>query len=206
MHSAMREPSAAYSGSKPLSRAEFALRFAESSRLFWCIAAAILADRHGADDVVQEAAMTALGKLDEFDADTSFKAWMSQIVRFIALNHARLRRRRDAALEGEAPRLATPDRRHASVAGAVDSRGRIHVDQGEFDDDVVRALAALDETARACLLLRVVLELPYREISTALNIPEGSAMSHVHRARRAMRDRLASTAAGSASGRSGNPS
>ena len=53
------------------------------------------------------------------------------------------------------------------------------------------ALGRLEETARACLLLRVVLDLPYQEISRSLGIPQGTAMSHVHRARRAMASLLA---------------
>ena len=45
----------------------------------------------------------------------------------------------------------------------------------------------LEETARTCLLLRTLRDMPYREISLLLDIPEGTAMSHVHRARQAMR-------------------
>jgi len=57
-------------------------------------------------------------------------------------------------------------------------------------DRVLEALVSLEETARACLLLRTVLDKSYREISLALDIPEGTAMSHVHRARKAMRRML----------------
>ncbi len=188
-HSAANDCHVGSTDIRRLSRGEFAVRFDESSRLFWCIAAAILADRSGAEDVVQESAMIALGKLDEFDPSTSFKAWMSQIVRYTALNHARLRRRREAGSLVD-PIIADPVRMGSGASKAVSSRGELHDEQTEFNDDVVSALKTLDETARACLLLRVVMELPYREISLAMNIPEGSAMSHVHRARRAMRERL----------------
>ena len=54
----------------------------------------------------------------------------------------------------------------------------------------VRALAALAETARAALLLRTVLELDYATIARLLDIPEGTAMSHVHRSREALRRAL----------------
>ena len=59
-------------------------------------------------------------------------------------------------------------------------------------DAVLRSLAALEENARACLLMRTVLGLSYAEIARTLSIPEGTAMSHVHRARKAMRDQLKS--------------
>jgi RNA polymerase sigma-70 factor (ECF subfamily) len=66
----------------------------------------------------------------------------------------------------------------------------VDVEQAGLDDELLAALHLLDENARACLLLRVVMELPYREISRTLGIPEGTAMSHVHRARRALHEQL----------------
>ncbi len=59
-----------------------------------------------------------------------------------------------------------------------------------FDDDLAAALRSLDEMPRCCLLLRVVMDLPYKDIAQVLDIPEGTAMSHVHRARRQVRERL----------------
>jgi RNA polymerase sigma-70 factor (ECF subfamily) len=176
-----------------LSPDAFAEEFMACSRTLWCIAAGVLGRRDQVDDVLQEGAMIALGKLEQFDPDTSFVAWMGRIVRFVALNHARRRRRRAACaldeqtVDGQvAPRTSTADR-HSAPATA---RGELPPNQECFDDDVCRALSTLDEIARACLILRTVIDLPYREIALALDIPEGTAMSHVHRARRAMRDHL----------------
>ena len=44
--------------------------------------------------------------------------------------------------------------------------------------------------ARASFLLRSLRGLPYSEIAVLLDIPEGTAMSHVHRSRARMRQRL----------------
>ena len=44
---------------------------------------------------MQESAATALTKLADFNPESSFSAWMSQIVRFTALNHARTTTRRN---------------------------------------------------------------------------------------------------------------
>ncbi|MCA8975519.1 MAG: sigma-70 region 4 domain-containing protein [Planctomycetes bacterium] len=55
---------------------------------------------------------------------------------------------------------------------------------------MLRGLNCLRETTRICLLLRTVLDLPYPEIGEMLGIPEGSAMSHVHRARQQLVARL----------------
>ena len=56
----------------------------------------------------------------------------------------------------------------------------------------MRALDTLEETPRACLLLRVLNELSYKEIGQVLDIPEGTAMSHVFRCRRTMLEKLSS--------------
>lgn len=171
------------------SREDFARLFQEHARLFWCIAAGVLGDRSRAGDVVQEAAVVGLTRLEQFEPGTSFQAWMGQIVRFVALNEAR-----------KMKPAATPNDVMAGVAGrggvgssspGVDRfSGDIQREQEAFDDDVARALRGLDETARACLLMKTVLELPYARIGEALGIPEGTAMSHVHRSRAAMRAAL----------------
>jgi RNA polymerase sigma-70 factor (ECF subfamily) len=177
-----------------LSRAEFEALFQGASRRLWIVAAAVMGRPDRADDVVQEAAVIALSKLEVFDKDTSFLAWMSQIVRNVARNESRRHARSGSALtdplalDQSVEHRAEPHEVGVSLSGDVhDARGG---DQQAFDDLVLAALAKLDETARACLLLRTLQDLPYREISNMLGIPEGTAMSHVHRARRAMRNQL----------------
>lgn len=155
--------------------AQFEDRFQAVSRSLWCIAAAVLNDRVHADDVVQDAAIVALGKLDEFDAETSFLAWMGQIVRFVALNEGRKRFREHAAQDGL---------RHEQISAPPSFSDLT------FDARIERALSQLEETARACLLLRTVMGLSYKEIAAAVGVPEGTAMSHVFRARKAMRGML----------------
>ena len=68
--------------------------------------------------------------------------------------------------------------------------GQLLAGQDAFDDQVQGALGTLEEVPRACLLLKVVMELGYREIGRLLDIPEGTAMSHVHRSRKRMKAQL----------------
>jgi RNA polymerase sigma factor (sigma-70 family) len=163
-----------------LSPSQFGARFEECQRTLWYVAAAVLNDRTLAHDVVQEAASIAMTKLAEFNPSTSFTAWMSQIVRFVALNEARRRQRQGASL-----------REHAKDSGPGEGPAPAMLTDAAFDQRVSGLLNGLDDTARACLVLRVVHGLAYGEIATALNIPEGTAMSHVHRARTALRTQLA---------------
>jgi RNA polymerase sigma-70 factor (ECF subfamily) len=165
---------------------QFAQRYEQSRRTLWYIAAAILGDRTLAHDVVQEAAAIAMTKLHDFDPATNFTAWMGQIVRFVALNEARGRQRRRTAVTSPDTLATLPGARPGQTAG-TDAPSDIH----EFDERVRAGLMTLDETARTCLILRIVHGMAYSEISNALSIPEGTAMSHVHRSRLALRDRLA---------------
>ena len=163
----------------------FAALFADSYQRCWLIAAAITGDRVEADDIVQEASLVALRKRAEFTTGTNFAAWIGQIVRLTALNYAKKSIRRHTVVTE--PEIA--GRVDASVA-AITEDGRLAEHQSDFDDDVVLALQQISEEARACLLLRVVQQLSYSEIAEVLQIPEGTAMSHVHRAKLSMRERL----------------
>lgn len=167
-----------------LDREGFGVRFSGSRRKLWWVAVSILGRREQADDVLQEAALIALGKLDEFDPATSFDAWMAQIVRYVALNAARKVQRRSSHHEHYAADTHESPVEHGSP---IDAEGTLAPDRGTFDDRVLAALRALPEQARVCLLLRVLEGLSYRDIAGMLSIPEGTAMSHVHRARISMR-------------------
>ena len=170
----MSEADPSTPGPSALSEAEFAAELKAAAPTLWCIAAGVLGSRTDVEDVVQDAAIIGLRKVESFERGTSFSAWMGQIVRNVARNRARqARRERGAPLEAAPGQEAPP-------------RGP----EAEFDRRVLAALQGLDDTARACLLLRTVREMTYRDIAAVLDIPEGTAMSHVSRARKRLRDRL----------------
>ncbi|MBC8104974.1 MAG: RNA polymerase sigma factor [Anaerolineae bacterium] len=173
--------------------AEFAQNFREAYRTLWTIAAGIVNDPFIAEDVVQEAAVTALGKLNEFEPNSNFTAWMAKIVRYIALNQSRRTKRQPANLDP-----GTMDDSLAARAGGlartppvVDVHGQLDIQRTPFDDRVMHALNSVSDIARACLLLRTLQGLSYDEIAGALQIPPGTAMSHVHRTRLMLREKLA---------------
>lgn len=177
----------------PLDDEAFADRFRESCRALWLIAVGVLGDRHLAEDAVQEAAVIGLRKLNRFKPGTNFTAWMGQIVRHVALNHRRKHNRRRAlSLDGE----GGPELAQAGAHGVADekpvvgARGGLPQDQHLFDDQLMSALKSIGEVARACLLLRTIEGLDYAEISQLLDIPQGTAMSHVYRTRRTLRRML----------------
>jgi RNA polymerase sigma-70 factor (ECF subfamily) len=161
----------------------------------WLIAAAITGDRTEADDIVQEASLIGLAKRGDFVAGTNFAAWMSQIVRLTALNYRKKSERR---------KLCVTDPVHIDQSISVNAHssrepvmpltgdGKLSDSQMDFDDEVLSALGQISDVARICLLLRVVHQLSYDDIARTLDIPAGTAMSHVHRAKQTIRERLQS--------------
>jgi RNA polymerase sigma-70 factor, ECF subfamily len=170
----------------------FATLLTQCYQRCWLIAAAITGDRAEADDIVQEASMIALRKLDDFRVGTNFTAWISHIVRLTALNHIKKFHRRGAvvtdpsAIDKIAPSAVAATDKPESVT----QDGRLAADQTDFHDQVLWALHEVSDVARACLLLRVVQQLTYADIAETLQIPEGTAMSHVHRAKQSIRQHL----------------
>ncbi len=180
---------------------DFGALFRKSFRTLWMIAYGMVQDAALAEDVVQEAALIALSKIKEFRPGSDFAAWMAKIVRYVGLNQARARRRRRTwPLDGVTREPTAPtfvpqnsgsavDVTPGNVTSAVEAMledGQVH-----FDDRVAAALKGLAHTARTCLLLRTIEGMAYAEIARVLHIPEGTAMSHVHRARQFLRKELA---------------
>jgi RNA polymerase sigma-70 factor (ECF subfamily) len=172
---------------------DFAAQFNSSFRVLWLVAIGIVSDASAAEDVVQEAALLALEKLDQFQPGTNFRAWMAQMVRFVALNHARRRQKHKAVTleDASSQRALSTETPPAGGELQLGKRGQLPPDQAHFDDRVLAALNSVGEIPRSCLLLRTIEQLEYSEIAKVLDIPEGTAMSHVHRTRQYLRERLA---------------
>lgn len=208
-------------GGRSITRDEFAGLLHAHWSVLWAVGAGVLGSRERASDALQEASLVALGKLNEFTPGTSFVHWMSQIVRFTALNHAR-KHKRGIDLGTVAPGAGTNERGGGERGSVIESAAAqtkvvdgsravvisgnglgVDADRAGLDDELSRALGQVSEDARTCLIMRVVLEMTYKEIADCLGIPENTAMSHVHRARKQIQAKLTtygSTNVSSASG------
>lgn len=157
----------------------------------------MISDRNEADDLVQEAVMVGLKKYADFESGTNFQAWMMQIVRFQASNwrSKKTRRRTQASdpqlMDQESHTTNSNENQSAFDLEIEDAeRGSLSNVKEEFDEEVLAAIKEIEQLPRACLLLRIVHELSYRDIGEMLGIPEGTAMSHVHRVRTKLRTKL----------------
>jgi RNA polymerase sigma-70 factor (ECF subfamily) len=148
-----------------------------------------------AEDLVQETFLKALRGFDSFEPGSNFKAWIFRILRNAWLtSRSGLAARKTVALEEELE--SRGDSGYAAVPeGAID-RETPELLLIRFDDRV--ALQTALRTAMEGLplpLLEVVLlcdveELKYKEIAAVLDVPIGTVMSRIARARRALREAL----------------
>ena len=151
-----------------------------------------------AEDLAQETFIRALRGLNRFRGESSFKHWLYRI----AVNAARTRRAQQARQAAvwdarvEADDLA--ERHAARAAGGVEQA----VMRRQTID---RALAALPHDLRAAVVLRDVEGLEYRAIAAVLDVPAGTVMSRIFRARRLLRPMLAELRGGGAAETASEP-
>jgi RNA polymerase sigma-70 factor (ECF subfamily) len=170
----------------------FAAQYCEAYPRLTLVAAGVTGDRQAAEDIVQEAAVIAFEKAARFTPGSNFAAWLAEIVRRCALNHRRKKQLRrtypaDPVVLGQIDDGALLAADSSPIAR---DSGEILDNQAAFDDELMSALNQLSDDARACLLLRTVEKLSYAEIAALMQIPEGTAMSHVHRSKSVLRERL----------------
>jgi RNA polymerase sigma-70 factor, ECF subfamily len=164
----------------------FTMAFAQCGRALWVLASAWVG-REDADDLVQETARVAWQRRaqlppDQWTHEQARRAWLAQIARHLGANWRRKRRA-----------VATPDDELPMPTAPVPppTGWPFDADRAGLSDELARALGALPEQARACLLLHVVVGLTFAEIAEMLEMPENTAMSHARRAREALRTALA---------------
>ncbi|WP_040450179.1 RNA polymerase sigma factor [Hoeflea phototrophica] len=123
-----------------------------------------------ADDLVQDACTTALQKWHQYDPAQPLDRWMFRIIRNLWISELRKRKVRDGQGQvpaEEATELQTGDADEALNAKQVQAR--------------VNALPG--DLARP-LMLVCAEGYSYREVSELLEIPVGTVMSRIHRARK----------------------
>ena len=131
-----------------------------------------------ADDLVQEACLRALSRADQWDPSQPLDRWMFRITRNLWISE--LRKRSVRMGKGQVPadethELVSQDTGEHAVATA-ELRGQI---------------AALPEELSAILLSVSVEGYSYAEAAELFEIPIGTVMSRIHRARKALAKEIA---------------
>lgn len=136
-----------------------------------------------AEDLAQDTLLKAYRAIDSFDGRHP-KAWLARIARNTAIN--RDERKREVLLDDESAFDSVPQ------AFGVDGPEDVVVDE-QMDGHLQQALNALPEEFRLAVLLVDVGEMKYHEAAELLEIPVGTIMSRLHRARARLRAALSET-------------
>ena len=131
-----------------------------------------------AEDLVQETFAKAFRAFDSFQHDTNFKAWIFRILRNTFLTtRAGIAASRTVFIEDH------PDTLDCTASGPSPEDTLIRLDNQAA---LHTALQQLPPQLREPLLLCDVEELKYKDIALVLDIPIGTVMSRLSRARRAL--------------------
>lgn len=131
-----------------------------------------------AEDIAQEAFLSAWKALPRFRMDASFSTWLYRLTVNAAVDLLRRRERDPVSCSTEDPaavRLTDPS----------------PTPEEQVQQKLIwQAVAALTENHRKILLLREIGGLDYREIGEALELTPGTVKSRLARARRELREKL----------------
>lgn len=129
-----------------------------------------------AEDIVQETFLRAWRYFDTFETGTNCRAWLFQIMFNVIKSRRRdLARRAETSLEDEMDDAFQP----GNVI-VFDPARRIE------GSEVLEAVGLLSEEHRTVLFLIAVEEFTYREAAGILDVPIGTVMSRLARARAAL--------------------
>ncbi len=147
---------------------------------------AVMRSNVDAEDVLQEAYLSAFARLDTFHGEASLSTWLSRI----ALNAALMRLRAQKRVKRAAPMLAAEaeiipfplSSPTADPERAMAQRQLLHL--------VEEATDALPETFRLVFVARVIEGLSVEETASLLDLPAATVKTRLHRARKLIRSQL----------------
>jgi len=125
------------------------------------------------DDAVQDAFIVVHRRLPTFEGRAAMRTWLFAIVRRVAAQYRRTRRRADRRLR------ALADQPFAAVEDPNERR--------ELGWVLLDALAELEEKQRAALVLHALAELPGPEVAAILGVKTDTAYSRIKAGRRELR-------------------
>jgi RNA polymerase sigma-70 factor (ECF subfamily) len=162
--------------------AAFAVMIRRYQNLVYATAFRILKDTALAEDVAQEAFVTAFRSLRGLRAESSFPPWLRKITRNLALA-SRKDHHRFGALE-EAGTLVSPP---ADAGSEVERERR---DADAFGEEVKQIVSSLSDTLRFPMMLCHIDDLSTRDAARFLGITEGALRKRLHDGKKKLQERI----------------
>ena len=148
-------------------------------RAIYRVAYGLTRSTSDADDLAQETFIRAWRALGRFRVGEPLHPWLNRICVNLAYSLFRQRKRR--------PETSIEPLVEAGQQWAADDDPEAEVAERERSGQLEEALAELSSEHQAVLVLRVVQDLSYDEIAQTLNVPIGTVMSRLSRAREKLR-------------------
>jgi RNA polymerase sigma-70 factor (ECF subfamily) len=152
--------------------------YRENERKVFALCMRLASDAALAEELTQDVFVRAWQKLGSFRGDSAFSSWLYPLTVNVALSERRSRRRRTARV------FATED------LTPFDKGERPKTPEAGFD--LEKAMATLPPGARAVFVLHDVEGYKHVEIARMLGMATGTSKAQLHRARRLLREALAS--------------
>lgn len=168
-----------------IQREEFEKLAIEQLDLLHRVARRMTRDPNQAEDLVQETYLRALRGREGFDLQTyGIRPWLLRIMHNLHLSRSDREKRQPMAVEQEQLDSSS----HADGDGSPPLSNPSSFEG--MDEHLVRALNQLPTEYQIVLLLWAVEEFSYKEIAAAVDVPIGTVMSRLHRARQRLSDQL----------------
>jgi RNA polymerase sigma-70 factor (ECF subfamily) len=157
------------------------------------VARHLVGSRDEAEDLVQETYARAFRSWRSFTPGTNLRAWLLRILTNLNIDRGRRRQRQPDLQSLEANDYYLADRLEES-GGPISEEEQ--VDERLSQDSIVGALAEVPHDFRDVLVLVDIGNFTYQDAAQILDIPIGTVMSRLHRARRILKRTLAEEAVG----------
>lgn len=150
------------------------------------VARRLARDEHEAEDLVQETYLKAYKAFERFEMrEYGIRPWLLRILNNTFLNRAERQNRAPRAVDHESLEKLSPAGTSRQV-GDVDEPLNFE----NLDAEVKTAVGKLLPEFRSVLLLWGTKDHTYQEIAEILDVPIGTVMSRLHRARRQLTETL----------------
>ena len=159
-------------------------------RRAYAVANRMVGNDADAEDVVQDAFLRALDKIEQCAPGRTFGPWFFRVLITQALNHRRSRK------------VRTTEALTETLHGSGDSTDAL-AERNELRGKFAEALAKLPEVQQTIVQLSDVEGYGSTELATMLDMPAGTVRWHLHQARRSLRESLKDFAPGARKDRGG---
>lgn len=151
----------------------------EQIDMLYRVARRMCRDAHRAEDLVQETYLRAFRSRDDFDLqEYGIRPWLVRILHNLHVSRGQR--------ESRQPALVEEEHLHSAAVAPEVSPGNWE----GMDQQLKRAFESMPEEYQSVMHLWAIEELSYKEIAEALNVPLGTVMSRLHRARGRLSEQL----------------